>query len=659
MKKIIIAVVAIVVLVVVAALVAPFLIPTATYKDRLIALVKQSTGRDLTISGPVRLAFLPRLELDASDIAFANAPGAHTPDMLRLKRLEVQLKLLPLLHGAVAVDRFVLTDPVIALEIDKAGHPNWAFARAQAPAPAPGQHPSPGPTAAPAPAAPARRSSALSQIRLDDVRLVDGRLQYRDDRTGKMEQVDSVNMKLSLPSLDSPFAGEGSAVWKGEKVALSVGVAKPRALLDGTASGLSMHVTANPIDVGFTGVATGLPPARLTGTVDLTVPSLRGLATWVGATLPPGHGLGRFTVHGKLAMAGPKIAFTDAAIVLDAIKAQGALTLATGGVRPALTGKLQLDELNLNPYLPPEKPATTPAAVATAPGGPSGAQPAAKTASQGWSDAPLDLAALKTADADFALTAGHITYRKIEIGPSALTLHLKDGKLAADLTQLSLYQGSGQAKVTLDGSKPVPALAMSADLNGVAIGPLLKAAAGIDRLSGTGKLAFDVAGSGKSERALIGALNGKGAVDLANGHISGINLIALAENPTAAVTGKDQGGTDFGTLTGTFTIINGVLRNNDLQLKSGPIPVTGQGTVSLPARTVDYRLTVNLAGAVGIPVLVTGPWDNLSYRPDLSGLARQPGALLKSLKNLAPSGGAGTGGSVPSPGNLLKGLFGK
>ena len=44
-------------------------------------------------------------------------------------------------------------------------------------------------------------------------------------------------MKLSLPDLDSPFAADGSAVWHGEKVALTVAIAKPRALLSGTEGG--------------------------------------------------------------------------------------------------------------------------------------------------------------------------------------------------------------------------------------------------------------------------------------------------------------------------------------------------------------------------------------------------------------------------------------
>jgi AsmA protein len=77
-----------------------------------------------------------------------------------------------------------------------------------------------------------------------------------------------------------------------------------------------------------------------------------------------------------------------------------------------------------------------------------------------------------------------------------------------------------------------------------------------------------------------------------------------------------------------------------------------------------------------VPVLVQGPWDNLSYRPDLEGLIKQqidPGKLLegKLPGGLPIPGGSGAGqpgGAVqPSqPGSplggaadALKGLLGK
>jgi AsmA protein len=659
MRKFLIGVAGLLVLLVVAALVAPFLIPTDTYKNRLVALVTQSTGREFKIAGPVKLSFLPQLEIEASDVSLANVPGAQDPAMLQLKEMQVELRLLPLLGGNIELGRFVLNQPVISLEVMKDGRPNWVFATTPAPGAA-----KPASSAA-APAAAPRTSASLSGLSLEDVRLVGGRISYRDDRTGKSETVDDINMKLSLPDLDSKFSGEGSATWNGETVSLSIGVAKPDALLAGRMSGLDMHVTAKPIELGFTGQSTGLPPAKLGGAIDLTVPSLRELAKWVGSPLPPGGGLGPLSIKGKLDMQGPRIAFTDAAIAVDDIKGTGAITVETGGARPAVKGQLQLEKLDLNPYLPPENAPAASKSGAT--GGGAGGGGSGAAGSSGWSDAPIDFAGLSAADADFDLRAGAILYRKITIGSSALDLHLKDAKLTANLSELNLYQGKGTGFVTVDGSGSVPALALKFDLAGVQVEPLLQAAAGSDRLSGVGKLSFDVTGHGASQRAIVSALNGKGAIDLVNGQVKGVNLIALAENATSALTGSHADDkTDFGSLTGTFTITNGVLHNTDLLLKSGLVPVTGAGTANLPERTADYRVVVSPAGTVGIPILVRGPWDHLSYQPDLAGIVQgigqAPGKALDQLKNLVPGGSSSSGsGGGSKSGDLLKSLnpFGK
>ena len=251
-------------------------------------------------------------------------------------------------------------------------------------------------------------------------------------------------------------------------------------------------------------------------------------------------------------MAGPKIAFTDADIALDAIAGKGSPEVDTGGARPDLKGALALDKLDINPYLPPEKTASAGGASA-APGtaGPASPPSPKPAASAGWSDDPIDLSGLHDADVDFDLKAGAILYRKIAVGESALDLHVKDAKLAANLSQLSLYKGQGQGKITIDGSGTVPRSPSILAMTGVQLDPLLVAAAGTDRMTGMAKLTFDAAGSGKSQRALISALGGKGAIDVANGQLKGVNLIALAESATSSLTGvKGDNRTDFTSLTG-------------------------------------------------------------------------------------------------------------
>jgi len=505
LKKLLIGLAVVVVLVIAAAIAVPFLIPLDTYKGKIVALVKSETGRDLKIDGPVHFSLFPSVALEANDVSLSNPPGAASPNMVQLKTLDVELKLLPLLHGGLEISQFKLVQPAIALEVDKQGRPSWAFST---PAPA-GAAPQAARPATPPPAANSSGGASFSAISLGDVSIVDGQASYLDQRTGEKKQLTGINMTLSLPSLEQPFTAKGSAVWDGEKATLSLQIDKPGALQSGGASPVAITFAAKPLNFAFKGDATGATLAKLSGGIDLSIPSVRGLAKWVGVAFDaPGTGFGQMTLSGKIDKQADKIAFSNAVIALDAIKATGALNLDTGGAKPILSGRLDVDKLDVNPYLPPEtKGGGTASSGGAAPGG-SAPAPAAGAKSAGWSDAPIDLSPLKLANADFNLSANAILYRKIQVGRSALALHLKDGRFEADLTQMALYQGKGQGKFTADGSGAAPAIAMSFDLSGVAIQALAKDAADFDKLSGTGTVVIDVTGRGKSQREIVGNLGG-------------------------------------------------------------------------------------------------------------------------------------------------------
>jgi len=101
--------------------------------------------------------------------------------------------------------------------------------------------------------------------------------------------------------------------------------------------------------------------------------------------------------------------------------------------------------------------------------------------------------------------------------------------------------------------------------------------------------------------------------------------------------------------------------------------------VNLSQRRIDYRLEPKAvaslkgqggktdASGVAVPIIVKGPWHDISYTPDLAGalgnIAKDPKSL-DALKKLIPGlGGKDSGGTdsgqKPSPINPLKELFGR
>lgn len=670
MKKILLGLAAVVLLLVAVAVAAPFFIPAGVYKDQLVAQVKSATGRDLRIDGPVRVSILPRIAIEAEKVSFSNAPGAAEKDMATLAKLEVQLQILPLISGEVAVDRFVLVAPVIHLAIDKQGKANWQFETAGGRAPAP--------KGAQEKAAPEKSAaSALQELRLGEVKIENGRITYVDQRSNARHEASDVDLAVKLPRLDAPVNIDGALVWKGKRVQLAARADRARALIESASTPISLKLTAEPVSLGLVGTA-ALP--ALSGDVQLEVPSVRALAEWVGTPLPAaGGGLGPFSLGGKLDARNGKYAFADARLALDGIKAAGAVQVDTTGKRPRIGARLAVENLDLNPYLGPE---TGPAGGPAKPGAPGG-QPA--PAAAGWSEEPIELAALHAADADLDLSASGIRYRKLIVDKGAVKVRLADGKLAVDLTDLALYEGRGTGKVTIEDRKDRPLVALAFKLGGVQAEPLLRDAAGFERLSGTGALEVDVAGGGKSQREIVGSLDGKGAISFTDGAIKGINIAAMVRNVTSAFDASAAGPqqTDFSELAGTFTIAKGILTNDDLALKSPLLRVEGAGKVDLPDRTLDYRVTPKAVaslegqggrtdlGGIMVPVIVRGPWDNLSYQPDLGAAIGQqlkdPGSLLQRIPGLQAPAAPGAeqpapaqpGTPAPKPGDLLRGLLNK
>ncbi len=614
MKKLLVAFGALVALLVLAVLVGPMLVPSDIVRSRITDIVRAATGRDLRITGPVRLRLLPAPGVTAEAITFANAPWASVPEMVKVKSFSLDLGLVALLAGRIDVTRLVLSSPEINLEIGKDRRANWQFDR-------------PAPVAAASNGA-AKSAASRPAVSLNDVRIEAGRITYRDLGAGTTETVDHIAVFLAFPGLDQAIAINGALTWNGEPVKIVFSAAKPAALLAGDESAVDLKLTAAPIAMGFTGSVLGLPPRLTTGTIDIASPSLRRLAAWLGRPLAiPGDAIGPLAIKGRLSAKAGQISFEDAAIALDSIAANGSLTLTTDGPRPALAGTLSTGPIDLNPYLPEAQPKAAAAKSATPKPVPAG--------DEGWSDAKLDFAALHAVDARFTIRAEQILWRKLRFDKTGLTLQLAGGKLVADLQQLTLYEGLGKARLALDAASPTPGLAVSLTLTGTRIGALLDAAIGMDRLAGTGSLDLSLIAQGASQRALIASLNGEGGIRLADGQITGVNLLDIARAALPGGAAKPGGGTAFGSLTGTFRIQSGILRNEDLQLTSNLVPTTGAGSIDLPSRSIDYRVVPQLGGAVKIPIRISGPWSHISTLPDgadsVRAIVNQPGTLLRGL----------------------------
>lgn len=447
----------------------------------------------------------------------------------------------------------------------------------------------------------------------------------------KADRVEAIDITATVTELTKPVSVAGTARWNGEGFELSA-TTDVRSLISGNAASVSARAASRRVTGGFDGTMSAKGVG--TGRVSLETPSLTGMMRWLGQEPAWQSGFEAFSVSGLLKLQDKAIAFEDASIRLDDTRGTGAGRVVFGAV-PQVNAQLELERLDLNPYL-----------GAAASG--MGRQQAAVDA--GWSDAPIDLSALRALNAKLTVSAGELIYKDIKAGRVSLTAVIDKGRLTADLPAFALYGGTGSGTVTVDASTPTPSQRVRFNLQGLDAYPFLRDAAGFERIEGSADVALDVTGSGASQRAIASGLSGTASFEFADGAIRGINVAKMVRSLTSGtLSGWQQAQsekTDFAALGASFQIDNGKAVTRDLSLLGPLVRVSGSGEVNLPAQSLSFRVEPQVVASLegqggkqdlqglGVPVIISGPWSKPSIYPDIAGILQNPAAAYEQLRAL-------------------------
>jgi uncharacterized protein involved in outer membrane biogenesis len=101
------------------------LISPAKLTQLLVLEVREATGRELKIAGPVRLGFFPKIAVSAEQVSLSNAAWAKSPQMASLEKVALEISLLPLLSGRIEVNSIQLAGLTLNLETNAKGDGNW------------------------------------------------------------------------------------------------------------------------------------------------------------------------------------------------------------------------------------------------------------------------------------------------------------------------------------------------------------------------------------------------------------------------------------------------------------------------------------------------------------------------------------------------------
>lgn len=595
----------VIVAVIVLAVAALFIIPSERIARIVTEQFTAATGRALTISGEVSPTIYPVLGVRAGGISLANADWSANGPMLTAQELSVGVQLMPLLSGTIEIEEVVITAPRVRLERRADGRANWEFEATSSTTP---------PTSTDTTQTTDSSPGGLPRISLARGVLSDASVQFSDAVSGQSVSVTGLDLTVALDGDSGQAQLSGDAQVNGQALSFNANSGDLNRMIAGQVEAIALAANIGGVELSFDGRA-GLTPLTLDGAARLQAPRLDPVFNLIGQPAPslPGN-LGRdlaFAGNVTLTPDGAGAVFLRSATATLGGNALGLEADIALGSPINLTARITGGALDFSSL-------TSGGAAST-----SGSTAPAVTTS-GWPRSNIDVSGLAAANANIALTAQSLNLGVIRLGAIDTTAVLDRSRLVTTLRQVSAYNGSITGELVVNGRGGL-SLGGNIRARGVAMQPLLQDLADQDRLIGTANVALQYLAVGNSMDALMRSLSGSASVDIGQGELLGLDLAGMLRNFDASFRGEGSK-TVFNGITATASIANGVASNSDLVFDAPLVSASGQGTVDIGNQALDYRFTpVAQTGGAGIaiPVIIEGPWRDLSFRPDLEALVNQ------------------------------------
>jgi len=609
-------------------------------KTELAKVVQEKKQRTLRIDGDVTLSFWPNVGVHLAKASLSE----HNSDkeFAAIDEARVSVAVMPLLAKRIVVDTIELNGARATLIRHKDGTLNIADLLSKD-----------------------KEDSSPVQVQVAGIKISNAQLTWLDEQSGQSSTISGLDL-----STDAVDADTGKQIYNARAVKLQARgktgsddfelklEAPSVAYSPGKAGGEHIALSASLTGAGHAYSATltasgvdGSAKALKIGNLELDVKARSGdssaalkLDTAVAAQMDE-QVIALDNITGALEIADPQMPMKSVKLPLsghlhadlDKPAADGALSTQFDESKIALRFDvakfsplalgfdLDIDQLNVDKYLPPGKAGEE------------------KKGAGAAGEGRIDLSALKGLDLKGEVRIGKLQVANVKASNIKLDIRAADGKLDIAPHSMNLYDGSlnGALSVNADGN----AVALRENLTGVSVNPLMKDLAHKDLVEGHGNVQLDVTTHGATVTAMKKALAGRAAVALKDGALKGINLAQTFRELKAKFSAREDAvqqakatdKTDFSELTASFRIANGIAHNDDLSAKSPFLRLGGSGDIDIGDGRLDYLAKASVVATSGgqgakdlehlkgltVPVRATGPFDNLSYKLEIASLAQE------------------------------------
>lgn len=442
-RKIGFSILGLLVLVIVGLIIGPRLINWNNFTPQIAELVYEETGKELSIDGDIELTLLPSLTFRVTGIRLVEPAFETKLPLAAIKQVSGEIGVWSLLFGELDVQSFIISEPEIALVVSEEGDTNWRLYVSR-----PAEDSESGTSSShPLPVAIAA---------LDNVRIDNGRVLFRDQRTEQEITAVDLGTDISLPDRAAPLLISGGTTVNGKAVSWTFDVTTLADLEAGHEAKITGALKTEFLDLVTALNLDLVPPFDLNGDVTVKATSVGNIVSWLDLPLEEDPG----AVGIKATFRSEVNQKTALTAVLEGKDLNATLSgdLDLGADIPTASLKLESKVLDFSRYLP------APTDNELAPSvGREDSQLNLATAGKKFSQ-PLDLAFLKEIDATFEIKLGKIITHRIAMGPITANGALQKGNLTAKVTQLSLYGGTLTGGVTLAEKDGNARLTANADM---------------------------------------------------------------------------------------------------------------------------------------------------------------------------------------------------
>ena len=423
-------------------------------KPEITRAVKDDTGRELTLGGDIslKIGFTPALVV--KDVSFQNASWGSQPNLAKIKRFEIKVRLLPLLSRRIEVKRLILIEPEILFETDISGKSNLAFETTKKQDLTKGKDETK-----------AGGDWKLSALTFNELQIEKGRITYIDHELKKTYGATVGTLMATATSSESPTKLKLKGAYNDKSFEVT-----------GTLCPLTAFINPNkawPVNLA---VKTENATLTLDGTVKDPL-ARRGIElnfTLKGKDLASfkqlsGEGLhlgGPFDISGRIAdTARNAYSISNLKVIQGENDLSGSVELNLTENRPKVTAALSAQKLDLRPYfqVSPNTEKTT--------------KHLSKEAGKEdriFPDHPLPLETLRQADADVKIQAAQVLLPNLPLNSLEMDMVLKDGALTVKPLKAVLGKGSMDGHLSLQSQGKVASLTMVLKINKLDISYLTK-----------------------------------------------------------------------------------------------------------------------------------------------------------------------------------------